>query len=677
MKILCSLVISLFLISPYTSAQERSKEVLLPLLKQKVAAQQIDTQRVNILNELSWAYHRSNADSSKIFAEKALQYSIDLDYPKGKARALNLLAIYYSNEGASLKSMELNDSCYNIASIIPDSFLMTAALNDNANIKLSFGLKGDALEDYFKALELTPHNNLVAKVFTLSNIGIIYQMQGDSALAEKYILNSMELAENSSNPFIKSASIINYLNYLDSNKDYQELKVNARKAIRLAKLHQDNFTLIIAYAYLGKVNQSEGLFESALNYFEKAEDIAISSNSKDQLLYIYGSMATIYNSLNKPDQVIFFVDKAMETIIDQETQDANTWLFGLYAEAFSTKGDFEKAYQYQKIFKAKTDSLNNKNLEKTVHEITIKNELAIEKKERKEIEAKKAEQAKALSYQKKFTQALLIVGFLALSLVIVLLSAYRNKNRYNDRLKQKVKEQTNSLQQKNTELASSNEELENFAHITSHDLKEPVRNILSFSKILMDNQANLSPVQQQHYTNIVYSRAKRVNILLEDVLEFSKIRKGIKEVNWIAPNEIIQNIQEELKRLIKEKNVIIHVNDIPTIHFGETELFLILKNLIENGIKYNKSEKPTLHIEYKAEESYHHFSVQDNGIGVEKGFEKKIFAMFFRLHNKQDFEGTGLGLAICKRILEKVNGKIWLETQKNKGSIFHFTIPKI
>ena len=676
MRIIFSLVVGLFLIFQYASAQERSKDVLLPLLDKKIEAQQIDTQRVNVLNELSWAYHRSDADSSKFFAEKALEFAVNLDYPYGEARALNLLAIYYSNKGESLTAMTLNDSCYRIASIIPDSFLMSAALNDNANLKSSFGLQGDALEDYFRALELTPHDNLLGRVFTLSNIGIIYQIQGDSALAEKYILNSMELAENSSDPFIQAASILDYISYLYNNGDYQGVRESARKAIRLAKLHQDNFTLIIAYTYLGDVDQTEGLFESALNYFEKAEEIAISSNSKDQLLYIYGRMATIYNDQKKPDQAIFFADKAMETIIDQEIQDANAWLFDLYANAYSEKGDFEKAYQYQKIFADKTDSLSQKNLEETVNKITIKNELAIEKQERKELEAAKAEQARALSYQKKFNQALLIVGFLALSLIIVLLSAYRNKNQYNTQLKQKVEEQTASLQKKNTELASSNEELENFAHITSHDLKEPIRNILSFSKILIDKHGTLTRDQQEHYTNIVYSRAQRVNILLEDVLEFSKVRKGIKQASWVAPNEIIQTIQQELAPLIKEKKATIKVDDMPKIHFGETELFLILKNLIENGIKYNTSNQPTLHIGYKEEDSMHHFSVQDNGIGVDKGFEQKIFNMFFRLHNKQEFEGTGLGLAICKRIMDKVNGKIWLESKEGVGSTFHFSIPK-
>jgi light-regulated signal transduction histidine kinase (bacteriophytochrome) len=160
------------------------------------------------------------------------------------------------------------------------------------------------------------------------------------------------------------------------------------------------------------------------------------------------------------------------------------------------------------------------------------------------------------------------------------------------------------------------------------------------------------------------------------VLEFSKIRKGLKQASWISPNEVIQTIQQELEPLIKEKGALIKVDDIPQIHFGETELFLILKNLIENGIKYNTSEHPSVHIGYKEEDSMHHFSVQDNGIGVDKGFEQKIFNMFFRLHNKQEFEGTGLGLAICKRIMDKVNGKIWLESKEGEGSTFHFSIPK-
>ena len=677
MRIVFSLAASLFLFFPDTFAQKRSKEVLLPLLNQKVVAQQIDTQRVNVLNELSWAYHRSDVDSSRLFAETALKFATDLEYAYGRARAFNHLANYYSNQGMSLKAMALNDSCYNIATIISDSFLISSALNNNANIKSSFGLQAEALKDYNKSLEYTPQNDLLGRIFTMGNIGLTYQELGDSTNAEKYFLKSTQLAGGASDPFIKAAAIQDYINYLFNKKDFKGVRENAQKAIRLAKIHQDNVSIITAYIFLGDINLQEKLFESSFNYFKKAEEIAISSKLNEQLIYIYGSMAELSNQQKKPDKAIFFANKIIENIIDKETQDANPWIFELYAEAYKTKGDFEKAYEYQKIFAAKTDSLSSKNLEEKIYNIMIINELELEKKEKEKLKNEQAEQKKALSYQKKFTHALLFVGFLALSLIIVLFSAYRYKNRYNEQLKLKVKQQTASLQQKNTALASSNKELENFTHITSHDLKEPIRNILSFSKMLIDKQDNLTNDQIRQYIQIVYSRAKRVHILLEDVLEFSKISKGIQQVGWIEPNEVIHNIQEELESLFKEKNVLIKLEDIPPIHFGETELFLILKNLIENGIKYNISEQPTLHIGYKAENSYHHFSVQDNGIGIEKGYERKIFNMFFRLHNKQDFEGTGLGLAICKKILDKVNGKIWLKSQVGKGSTFHFSIPII
>jgi PAS domain S-box-containing protein len=240
-----------------------------------------------------------------------------------------------------------------------------------------------------------------------------------------------------------------------------------------------------------------------------------------------------------------------------------------------------------------------------------------------------------------------------------------------------LKELNDKLQIRAEELANSNVELERFAYVASHDLQEPLRMVSSFLLLLQKKYDTQLDETANKYIHLAVDGANRMKRLINDLLQFSRITSSAITLKSIDTNEILDELQELFKMKLQACNGRIFVENLPIIHADKTPMMQLLQNLISNALKY-KSEDRDLVIKVSAIESLLEwtFVVEDNGIGIEPKFFEKIFVIFQRLHNKDEYSGTGIGLAICKKIVERFNGKIWLESLPGKGSKFYFTIPK-
>jgi PAS domain S-box-containing protein len=225
-------------------------------------------------------------------------------------------------------------------------------------------------------------------------------------------------------------------------------------------------------------------------------------------------------------------------------------------------------------------------------------------------------------------------------------------------------------------LRASNEELQTFAYVASHDLQEPLRTIAGFSELLGEMYEGQLDAEANEYLEFILNATKRMKDLIQDLLQFSRVStdKGYLVETHIGA--VIQKTMENLHTLIEESQAKIYYEMMPVLMINETLIIQVFQNLISNAIKY-RSERP-VRIDIGARQIGNEwlFSVKDNGIGIEERFYDKIFVIFQRLHTKEEYSGTGIGLAICKKIVEKYGGKIWVESEIGTGSTFFFTLPE-
>ena len=222
-------------------------------------------------------------------------------------------------------------------------------------------------------------------------------------------------------------------------------------------------------------------------------------------------------------------------------------------------------------------------------------------------------------------------------------------------------------------------QLENFAYIASHDLREPLRTMGTFAQLLQKKYGNTLDETANTYLNFVVDGAKNMNNLIEDLLTYSRIETQEDPREKIMLPALLQEIKSGLKKTIEENRAEIEFIDIPpVIEANPTRLKQLIQNLLANAIKFRKQDVPPK-ICFNCTDlgSYWQFSVEDNGIGIDPEFHDKIFLLFKKLHSRKEFKGTGLGLAICRKVVEQLGGEIWLESEVGKGATFIFTIKKV
>lgn len=230
------------------------------------------------------------------------------------------------------------------------------------------------------------------------------------------------------------------------------------------------------------------------------------------------------------------------------------------------------------------------------------------------------------------------------------------------------------------DLARSNEDLDQFATIASHDLKEPLRTISSYIQLVNDKTHEALDEEARAYIRAAASGASRLNILISDLLAYSRVNTRREQFHPVHCNALIKEVLAGLGALIDRVDPQITCEDLPTVWADKSQLQRVFQNLIDNAVKFKADRPLKIHIgakRRKAENESDHwvFFVQDNGIGIEKDYHHKIFRIFQRLHSPEEYGGTGIGLAICKKIIEHHHGRIWAESRPGQGTIIFFSIP--
>jgi signal transduction histidine kinase len=233
-----------------------------------------------------------------------------------------------------------------------------------------------------------------------------------------------------------------------------------------------------------------------------------------------------------------------------------------------------------------------------------------------------------------------------------------------------------ALEEKAAELARSNAELEQFAYVASHDLQEPLRMVASFVQLLEHRYKGKLDEEAGEFIAFAVEGATRMKKLINDLLALSRVGAGDRELRSVEAEAALEQAMGSLKETIEANGAVITHDPLPAVVANATELAGLFARLIDNAIKFRGPEPPCIHVGVERMNGEVHISVRDNGMGIAPEHFDKIFRLFQRLNSRERYPGTGIGLAECKKIVERVGGRIWVESQPGEGATFHFTVPR-
>ena len=226
------------------------------------------------------------------------------------------------------------------------------------------------------------------------------------------------------------------------------------------------------------------------------------------------------------------------------------------------------------------------------------------------------------------------------------------------------------------ELKRSNQELERFAYVSSHDLQEPLRMVTLYSQLLERRYKDSLDDDADDFIGYIVENAKRMKYLIDDLLEYSRVTSQVKAFENVDLEKTLDIVLANLSVSIAENNVKVTHESLPTVFADENQMLQVFQNLITNAIKFHGEKPPEINISAQKGDGEWTFAIKDNGIGIESNHQKQIFEVFKRLHTREEYPGTGIGLSIVQKIIKHHGGRIWVESEPGKGSTFYFTIPK-
>jgi PAS domain S-box-containing protein len=237
-------------------------------------------------------------------------------------------------------------------------------------------------------------------------------------------------------------------------------------------------------------------------------------------------------------------------------------------------------------------------------------------------------------------------------------------------------EQTkHELEKTVAELKRSNTELEQFAYVASHDLQEPLRMVASYTQLLAKRYHGKLDADADEFIGYAVDGATRMQRLIKDLLAYSRVTTKGQAFERVDCKELLKEVLSDLRLAVEESRAVVTQGALPIVMADGVQLRQLLQNLIGNAIKFRSEEAPWVHVSAERRNNEWLFSVRDNGIGIDPEYAERIFIIFQRLHNREEYPGTGIGLAMCKKIVERHGGHMWVKSQLGEGATFYFTLP--
>lgn len=592
----------------------------------EIEARPDDTSKVDELTELAWNIKHNQPQKGLFAARRALKIANQINYEKGLSDASHTLGMIYWNQGEYSQASEFYFAAMRIRERLGDSLNLARSYNNVGNIYFRQKKLQDALHYYqlSQALRLALQDS-VGMIYSLNNLGDVYGAEGNLGKALQHYEEAYQMA-----------------------KKIADEKGQAFIALHLADFHLQQQAYLPAQDY----------FKTSLFFYKKL-------NHHLGMVKSYNGLAkTLVLQKRDPEQSLAYARKAIEIAKSVGAKRLQSEAQIMMAAAYALRGDYRQAYNLERKSRFLETEIVNESRERAIIETQIQYDVDNQRSALLLQENELLLHKQQLSQMQMFIVFCFLIGAIVISAMIFF--RWREQASMNE-----------VLADKNKELQHSNQALERFAYVASHDLKEPLRTIGSFTTLLNRRYRNQLDDAGKEYMNYIVSGVDRMYSLLEDLLKYSRlIHQNEENKEAVDFNEIIHSVTESLNHRIKEREVDIEVPSMPSVVSNAAQIQQLFQNLINNAIKFNDKEQPRVAIECEERPGEYLFAVKDNGLGIEEQYQNQIFEVFKRL-SRDGYEGTGVGLAICKKIVEQHEGQIWVESEEGEGSTFYFTLPNL
>jgi signal transduction histidine kinase/uncharacterized protein YozE (UPF0346 family) len=441
---------------------------------------------------------------------------------------------------------------------------------------------------------------------------------------------------------------------------YEKALETFKKSAILSQNVDDKSSLSAAYISIADTYNKMNDFENAEKYYKKSEAMVASMGERDLMNYKYSFGALLLKKQQYDKAIKYLIESvALTQKFDHKTLLQKNYL--LLSQAYEQKNDANQSLFFLKKSVGLQDSIFADENTKRIAEAQFKYDLASSQ-----------EQVKRMWNRQLNIMSIGI--FVVLAMLIAFLAYFlRSKGEKNKLLVSN----SYAIKEKNRQLEESNEMLRQFAFASAHDLKEPLRSINSFTNILQKKYMGSLPLEANEYMGFVTVGVKRMESLLDALLEFSTIltNENVDDKNNDIPT-VLETAFFHYQTLMAQKNAVIRYPTVfPKVHMNEIHLHKLFFNLINNALKFSK-EQAIIEIGYEVKKNEIIISIKDEGIGMNEAYSEKVFKLFQRLNGSQNREDVGIGLTICKNIVDKFSGRIWFESVLNHGTTFYIAFPK-
>lgn len=630
-----------------------------------------DSTHINLLLGLARVYRFHDNERLYDVAQKALEYSSEINYNYGTIKGLEAVANYYYDKGDRKKSMPLFKEALQLSKDVEDVQSEISILNTLAQNYSFEGNYAEALNLNLKGIDLAKQiNNLKMLSVLNENIAGLYADQKDFKNALMFYDTVQKINRKVGNEIIDAETQSNMASLYRDAKDYKNAIFNINRSINTFEKYKIYDWLAYAYEVKGDIYLDQKKYKWALYWYDQSNMLFKDEIEDNRIkIQLMNGMAKVYYGLEKDSLSLVHAKKGLaisQKIKSLQGQiDCSETLYKIYKK----KGENEEALAYLETFKTLSDSLFMDKNKQSLSLLETKLEYQQEKKEL--IEANQAALAKQRNY--------IYFSVIVLLILSIITFVVRRSEKIQKKLNKELKEKSLAVTQREAQLHEINKTNTKLFSIIGHDLRGPIGGLQSILKMFTDG--DISTKELVSYIPKLKSDVDNISFTLNNLLSWgmNQLNGVITKPKRVSLSTLVVNNIQLLSEIANNKSVKIinQLPDNPRIWADNHQIDIVIRNLLSNAIKFTP-ENGLITVGAEEKAGMWQISVRDTGVGMTQEMQESIFkdSSNITTYGTNNEKGTGLGLSLCKEMVHKNNGEIWVESTPRKGTTFYFTVPK-